>query len=208
MENSVSPSVGLKKIINNLFRNQKIYNNTKYTKISISAAKLSDTQISQIVYPENSIPLNIFLFYQTDKYDEQQLISSIPQLAVLSMDINSKYIYGVYYTLSNQPRFRTKYLVCTDEPILLDVGAVLIPGTYIETYIMIGDRVTAFSTDSSDSSSSVQYSICDLYFSSYMTPNGLLETYSPKIQLTSLSRNLHFDNSHCGNIHNIKYDHC
>src|SRR5690242_4346267 len=133
---SVPSPAKIEDIIKDLFQNEKIKNsdNTKIL-VVFSRAVLTDKQKAMLTYPPDIKSLDIYLIYQTEKYDEKKrLISTNSQLVSFVKKNSDEFIYGYYFNLANQGRSDIKKLIKSEKPIKLSENVKITSEKYVEVY--------------------------------------------------------------------------
>jgi len=179
-------------IVKDLFQNQKFHTNDNVQyKQAFSQVSLTDAQKAQIVYPEGYTPINFFIIYQTDKYADHTFVST--ELDMVSFVRKSDgYIYGYYFDIFDQDRYRTAVLIDSVRPVALSDNARIVPSQYLEVYNDINDStiILSLSTDSSNTYATLQYSHEGRYIYQQLRPNGLNIFNGDDALITGLSKNL------------------
>jgi len=179
-------------IVDDLFENQKFHTNDNVQyKQTFSQVVLNDAQKAQIVYPIGYTPLNFFIIYQTDKYADHTFVSY--QLDMVSFVRKSDgYIYGYYFNVNDQDRFRTNILKDSPKPITLSDTARIIPSQYLEVYNKINNSTVILSTSFNPDNiyATIQYSYDSRYVYQQLLPSGLSIFNGDDPVLTGLSKNL------------------
>ena len=183
----------LQAIIDNLFQNQKYHtrDNVQY-KQTFSRLSLTDSQKEKIVYPSGYTPLDFFVIYQTDKYADRTFVSSELSMVSFMKRANDGYIYGHYFAVSNQGRYRTEVLKHSTGPVTLSENASLVPSQYIEVYNDINGStvILSLSTVSDNQYATLQYSNKGRYVYQQLRTGGLEIFNGDDALLTGLSKNL------------------
>lgn len=194
----VPQAASLYNIIHGLFQNEKYrYNNLKYV-VTFSRVSLTDNQKSQLIYPSEFTPLNLFILYQTDSYNE--IDHTTTKLELISFLSKQNYIYGAYFNIFGQSRFDLYKLKDSVKPVELLSTVRLVNNQYIEVYNDILGTTVILGLNTGDSSgvnASLQYSHKCRYFFEDMSVDGIITPDLGETFLTGLSRNLD-QNCHCG----------
>jgi len=186
----VPPPVSLHNIINDLFQNEKYRSRGFKYKITFSQAFLTKQQKSQLIYPHGFTPLNLFIIYQIDKYNEFELVST-EILLISFIRKHDTYIFGVYFDVINQYRFDTDELKKSSNPISLDSTARFLSAQYLELYNnVLGTTVILGLSTKDPLSASLQYSHNCKYFYEKLSTNGIVDPDLSTTLLTGLSKNL------------------
>lgn len=199
----VPPPANINEIIYGLFQNEKIKNtNETKTLVLFSAACLTDKQKKSLTYPENMTPIDLYLVYQTDKYDNNDNLKSTTIQLVSFVKKNTDLIYGVYFNLDDQPRYDPCDLTKSSKPINLSNNAIAINSDYLEAYNDINGTIVilSLSTQPGHITSSLQYSNKSKYYYEELSRNGIVLPLFPETKLTGLSKNLskyNKGNKHC-----------
>lgn len=199
----------LHNIVNNLFENQKFHTNDNVQyKQTFSQVLLTEVQKAQIIYPTGFIPINFFIIYQTDKYADHTFVSSqLDMISFVRKNNNPKgknpedyYIYGYYFNILDQERYRTDVLRNSPNPVTLSETARIISSQYLEVYNDINGNtiILSMSTDTNNLYATIQYSQDCRYVYQQLLPTGLSIFNGDDPILTGLSRNLK---------HSTKYQH-
>lgn len=179
-------------IVKDLFQNQKFHTNDNVQyKQAFSQLSLTDAQKAQIVYPEGYTPINFFIIYQTDKYADHTFVST--ELNMVSFVRKSDgYIYGYYFDILAQDRYRTAVLIDSVRPVTLSDNARIVPTQYLEVYNDINGStiILSLSTDSTNLYATLQYSHEGRYIYQQLRPTGLTIFNGDDAFITGLSKNL------------------
>ncbi|CAH6419688.1 Hypothetical protein HVR_LOCUS764 [uncultured virus] len=179
--------------VENLFQNEK-YVERDDTDVVVSFSKLVLTpeQKAQLVYPSGLIPIDFYIFYQTDRFQNGELIRT--SMEVVSFAQRRDFIYGVYFDVQAQARFEIDQLVESEELITLSATARIITDFYIEVYNEIKGLIVilGLSTLAPEPLASLQYSRKCKYFYEAIYDNGIRgeDQFIPVTHLTGLSANL------------------
>jgi hypothetical protein len=177
----------LKSTIRSLFQNERLDAET----VTFSRAILTRSQKKQLVYPEGFDPLNFYVIYQTNKKTEG---ASEYRLSLVSFTQKgkSKYIYGVYFDIVAQDKFKRRYLRLTPDPVSLSETARFVTAQYLELYNEVNGIpvILGLSTDPTKIGASLQYSHHSKYYYEVLGADGITDLTIPKTYLTGLSRNL------------------
>lgn len=195
MSRGLPPPAELYKVIRSLFQNEEYNDRNTHTKITFSKAKLTPTQEKSLIYPPGLLPIDFYIIYQIDIiYSNDKTISST--LELVSFTVNGDgYIYGVYFSVSNQPSFCISELSQSKVEIELSEQAIFNSSDYLEVYNnILGTIVILALSTLNPSTSSLQYSHGSHYKYEQLAYNGIVDTHIPKIKLTGLSNNLE---KHC-----------
>ena len=197
-------------IVKDLFQNEKFHTNDNVQyKQTFSQVSLTDAQKAQIVYPDGYTPLNFFIIYQTDKYadhtfvsNELDMVSFVRKGSSDSRSSNAStgpiqgfgdgYIYGYYFDILDQDRYRTAVLKDSSRPVTLSDNARIVPSQYLEVYNDINGStiILSLSTDSTNLYATLQYSREGRYIYQQLRPSGLIIFNGDDALLTGLSKNL------------------
>ena len=179
----------LKQVITDLFQNEKYeYNGLEYV-ITFSQVKLTEAQKSSIIYPLGLNPIDFFVIYQTDSFNDYGLVSST--LKLVSFVQKAEYLYGYYLDVNDQPRYDIEILRNSCVPVELSSESYFSHSRYLELYNRLGEYtlILGLSTDAI-ASASLQYSHNCKYYYEELYPDGVRED-NPLTRLTGLSKNLH-----------------
>ena len=172
-------------IVTDLFQNQKFS-----TKDNVQVS-LTNAQKEQIIYPEGYNPLNFFIIYQSDKYADHTFVST--ELDMVSfIRKEDGYIYGYYFNILAQERYRTDILKRSVDPVTLSDNARIVPSQYLEVYNNINGStiILSLSTNSSNLYATLQYSHEGRYIYQQLKHDGLNIFNGDDALITGLSRNL------------------
>lgn len=187
----VPPPASIRDIIQDLFQNEHY----KYEKvedvITFSLVKLTQCQKDSIVYPSCFKPLELFILYQTDHYDESCERKTSLSLASFVRKDDSDYVYALYYDITNQPRFHVRELWDSCHRIVLCDKATLTYSNYIEVYNQVKDTTKLLGFSSSPPYASLQYADCDKYYYENLSAEGITLPHLEVTELCGLSKNLH-----------------
>jgi hypothetical protein len=187
----VPPAATLPNILCDLFQNEKYHDDGFQYKVLFSRVALTDAQKSQLIYPEGFHPLDFYIVYQTDKYNELGFVDYNIQLVSFVRKETDNHIYGIYFDVIAQPRFEPEMLVCSKHAVHLSEIARLITSQYIEAYNdVLGTSVILGFNSAEPYSASLQYSHQCRYFFEELNANGIINPNLSKTKLTGLSRNL------------------
>jgi hypothetical protein len=177
-------------IIKNLFQNETIKNDNGYDlKIVFARAKLSKKQKSKLSYPDGFTPINKYLLYQGNVYQNKKLVRTNIQL-VSFISKNDGFIYAYYFDVLNQNPFNLSKLRKSHRKIKLANSAVFNVASYLEVYHNINGLTTILSLSNTEPYASLQYSVGRKYYYSSLKINGIVDTHIPITKLTGLSKNL------------------
>lgn len=192
MSRGVPAPASFSNIIGDLFQNERICDKGSKYIITFSHIVLTDDQKSQLIYGPDFIPLNIFIIYQTDIYDEIELVSTTIEL--ISFVKKGRYIYGAYFSVLAQPRYEVCELRKSRGPVTLSPIARLITSQYLEIYNNILGTTVILGLNSSNPTNqlaSLQYGHNCRYFYENLSVNGITNPDLGATTLTGLSTNLH-----------------
>ncbi len=185
----------LPNILCDLFQNEKYHHDGFRYKVLFSQVTLTDSQKSQLIYSEGFTPLNFYIVYQTDKYNELGFVDFHIQLVSFVRKQTDNHIYGIYFDVIAQPRFEPEVLVCSKHPVHLSEVTRLISGQYLEVYNnVLGTSVILGFHYAEPYSASLQYSHNCRYFFEELNSQGIINPELSKTKLTGLSRNLKHNN--------------
>jgi hypothetical protein len=181
-------------VITDLFENQKFHtnDNVQYKQV-FSQVSLSDAQKAQIVYPQGFVPLNFFIIYQTDKYADHTFVSTqLDMVSFVRKSSNDGYIYGYYFNILAQDRYKTDYLKDSSRAVTLSDTARIITSQYLEVYNNINGSTVILSTSFNPNNiyATIQYSRDRRYIYQQLLPSGLSIFNGDDPILTGLSKNL------------------
>jgi hypothetical protein len=190
IRNGIPPPASFSNIIFDLFQNQENEFNGLKTIVTFSKVSLTDDQKSQLTYSQFFEPLDFYIIYQTDIYNGSELIST--KLELVSFIKLGNYIYGAYFDVFAQPRFEIDYLKSSKEPVNLLPTVRFITSQYLELYNCVLGITIILGLNTSDSTSSLQYSHNCKYFSEDLSIYGIDVSHLGPTILTGLSTNLHY----------------
>lgn len=169
-------------VIHDLFQNEKGKKGEIVERIYFSQASLSPNQKEKLVYPEGSIPLDIYVLQQND--DSLILISFIEK--------GDGFIYGVYFSITDQPLYDTKLLTEAKKPTPLCETATFTPHDYMEVYQdVVGTTILlGLKTSADQPYSTIQYKHHHHYYYTSMNPTEIEEP-TQCYKVIGLSKNLH-----------------
>lgn len=180
------PPASLKSIVGSLFQNEKFGS----TIITFSRVALTDSQKSQLFYPEGFVPLEFYIIYQTELRKPQP--ESPYQISLVSFCRKGDHIYGVYFDVVAQARLDRCVLKRSPHPVTLSEVARFITSQYLEVYnnVLGTTVILGLSTDPNQIGASLQFSHGHRYYYQFTTATGIADPNIPKTRLTGLSRNL------------------
>lgn len=181
----------LDEIVNALFKNQKFFSEGFFYKQTFSRIIFNVNQLPLLIYPGGFFPLNYYIIYQTDKYQNKNIISSQLQL-VSFLSKNDGYIYGYYFDITGQPRYNPECLKNASCPLMIPPTAVFTPSNYLESYNKINGEIFILSLGSSPDNiyATIQFSECKRYTYQQLGPTGLAYLNDPDPIIGELSCNL------------------
>jgi len=179
----------LRQIITDLFQNEKFdVNELKYL-ITFSQVKLTDIQKSSVIYPLGLNPIDYFIIYQTDSFNDYGLVST--DLKLVSFVRKGEYLYGYYLDVNNQPRYDIEILKNSCLPVELSVDSFFSNSRYLELYNRLGEYTLILGLSSETiASASLQYSHNCKYYYEETFSDGIHNNDEPLTRLTGLSKNL------------------
>lgn len=197
----LSPPVGIKKIIDELFRNLKTKRNDlgNKTKITFSLLELTPEQKYFITLPPGFSPLNINILVQIDTKNLSGEVTTTMFFAAL-MTKNDGYIYSSNINIFNQPRFSKEQLTESKYPVMLSPNATFSNTGVLDAYIKVDHKafdlsvivppipIIAERIPPGPISSNLLYKKGDKFYYNTLTQDGLMNR--PKIKVRDLSRNL------------------
>lgn len=190
---SIPSSASIKRIIKNLFQNQKYtdYDSLK-CKVIYSRVKLTEAQKKQLTYKPGFSPIDYYIIYQRDKYTREKLVSTSLHLVSLIYK-DPDYIYGAYFDVVNQPQYDPHTLKKSKIMQELSYDVKLVISSYLEVYYNISGKtfILGISEEDNDISlASLQYSSKNTYFCGGISIEGINIPETNHIKLTGISKNL------------------
>jgi hypothetical protein len=178
----------LKQVINDLFQNEKYdYDGLQHV-ITFSKVNLTEGQKSSIIYPLGLSPIDYYVIYQTDKFNDYGLVSF--NIKLVSFVKKGEYLYGYYLDVNNQSRYSIDLLRESYDAVELSSDALFSNSRYLELYNKLGEYTLILGLSHDDiPSSSLQYSHNCKYYYEEMFSDGVHED-NPETRLTGLSNNL------------------
>jgi hypothetical protein len=170
-------------VIRDLFENEKLKQRDQTQKVYFSRVSMTaeQKQSVEVNYPEGSLPLDLYIIQQNN--NDLILISFIKK--------SDHHIYGVYFTINNQPLFDGKVLTKSKDPISLGESATFVPHEYLEVYPNIAGTtmLLGFKTSGDQPHATIQYSHHHKYYYTDLYSNGI-ETPILPYKRIGLSKNL------------------
>ena len=188
----VPPPAKITDIIDDLFENEKMKNpdNTRVF-FTFSRAQLTDQQKQALTYPHGLTPLDLYIVYQTDQFDEQENLISTNSTLVSFAEKGDGFTYAYYFSLSNQERLSIKQLSKSPESIQLSPNVKLTYDNYLEVYNnVLGTTIILGLSTTQPPLASLQYATKSKYFYEDLSENGINQPNLPETVLTGLSKNL------------------
>lgn len=182
----------LNDIICDLFKNEKTKNlDQTISKLTFSKAKLTFDQKKSLSYPKNFKPLDVYLIFQTDTKNLKGEITSKLELVSFTQK-NDGFIYGFYFIILNQPRYKIGELEESHKSIKINKKAKFVSFKYIEVYQKIKDTtiLVSYSDDKNDKGASLQYADRKKYYFEVLNLNGINNPQLQAFYLTGISKNL------------------
>lgn len=194
MQHNVStpPPAKIADIIHDLFQNEKIKKpDGSRVYFTVSRVKLWDKQKNSLNYPLGVEPLGLYVLMQTDTYDaEKKLLSTLINLVSFAKK-DDGYIYGYYFVVENQDRFKSSVLMESCKPVKLSHEANIINDNYVEVYNDVLGTTVILGLQSGDKPyASLQYSNKSRYFYEALEENGIKDPNYPETFLLEVSKNL------------------
>jgi hypothetical protein len=185
---SVPPSATLSAIVSDLFQNEVIKSEGMKEHYTFSDLCLSTDQQKLLTYPSNFIPMNIFILQQIDASIGKNFTTDLSMVSFVKN--GDGYIYGYYFSITDQPRFEVECLNESKCPIKLDDGAKFVVSNLLEAYNDIFGTTVILSLNTKTPYATLQYSQCGKYYYELLTKNGINQPHFPATKLLSLSKNL------------------
>ena len=190
----VPPPAKITDIIHDLFENGKFQSpdNTDFL-FTFALAELTDQQKQVLIltYPQGLTPLDVYIVYQVDQFDEEENLISTSSHLVSFVKKGDGFIYGYYYDLTDQERLSIKKLTKSSEPILLSPNVKFTFTNYTEVYNnVLGTTVILGLSTTKPPYASLQYAAKSKYFYEYLFENGIDQPNLPATVLTGLSKTL------------------
>lgn len=186
----VVPPAKLTDIIKDLYENEKLKNQdgTK-VKYSFSRVKLTAEQKVLLTYPSVFHPLDVFVLYQVDVLKDDIVVSSEIKL-VSFVKKTDAFIYGYYFSVSNQPRYDIDKLIKSKKSVELVSGCAFTVMNYLEVYNNVNGITTILGFDSYNNVASTQFAHDSRYYYQDLINIGVIDTTIPETKLIGLSTNL------------------
>lgn len=102
----------------------------------------SITEIMNNSYSNEFRLLNIYILVQIDKYDSNNiLINTSHYLISLVKKDNAEFVYGLYYTIKNQPYIRSKILAKSPNYVNLSNNVTIETSDIIEAFYILNNQI-------------------------------------------------------------------
>ena len=186
----VPPPAAIRDIIKDLFQNEHYKHDKVEDIITFSLAKLTQEQKDKITYPSGFKPLELYLIYQTDHYQEGSERQTSLSLVTFVRKEDSEYVYALYYDIANQDRYHVEELWDSYHRIILSDNVTFTYSQYLELYNKVKKTTELIGYSANPPYVSLQYSKDDKYYYEELSATGLTIPDLAETDLCGLSVNL------------------
>ncbi len=190
MSTSSQQRVKLQTIIKNLFQNEIITSNEMKQYYSFSKLTLTTEQIKQLTYPQTFKTMNQYILQQVDTWIGK---NNSTKLTLISFIKNGDdYIYGCFFDIIDQERFKTKQLTENTEVIKLNQGVKFKrqDDYHMEVYENVLGVTVILNIQQTIGWPSLQISHCYKMHTESLKDYGITQSKEPQIKYLGLSTNL------------------